>query len=115
MKVALSIERICSKCGKLYAASQAKGPASCQECRESHESTKKLHITPRERQILSLVAEGFSNKEIAAQLLIGTAGVALTLTRLYSKFLPKDGPSISRRVVICNMFKRGELDDSKNS
>ena len=44
-----------------------------------------LHLTPREQQIVTLLLEGCSNKEIASRLAVSTQTVKNQLSTLYQK------------------------------
>lgn len=46
---------------------------------------KVSELSPRQQQIVRLVAEGFEDKEIAAQLGIGAAAVGSQLSQVYLK------------------------------
>jgi DNA-binding CsgD family transcriptional regulator len=48
-------------------------------------STGWAALTPTERQVADLVAEGHSNKEVAARLFISVATVKTHLTHVYAK------------------------------
>lgn len=47
--------------------------------------TEKIHLTPRERQIIQAVARGLSNRAIASELRISEQTVKNQLTVLYDK------------------------------
>ena len=44
-----------------------------------------VHLTPQEESVTALVAQGLSNKEVAAELFISTKTVQYHLTRIYAK------------------------------
>ncbi|AXI77290.1 helix-turn-helix transcriptional regulator [Peterkaempfera bronchialis] len=48
-------------------------------------SSRKVSLTPREQQVLSLLAEGLSNKQIARRLTISEHGVKRHVTNLLAK------------------------------
>jgi DNA-binding CsgD family transcriptional regulator len=47
---------------------------------------KRVHVSPREAQILSLIASGLHDKEIGAQLGISPRTIETYLQRLYLEF-----------------------------
>jgi DNA-binding NarL/FixJ family response regulator len=55
-------------------------------------------LTPREREVLSLMAEGHSNGGIAAALGVGVPAVEKHATRIFTKLELGDQPSEHRRV-----------------
>lgn len=61
----------------LFAAPQSKS--------DSPETNRSVMLTPRERQVVSLVAEGLKNKEIARNLRITEATVSHHLTSIFKK------------------------------
>ncbi|ROS59583.1 LuxR family two component transcriptional regulator [Frigoribacterium sp. PhB160] len=56
-------------------------------------------LTPREREVLTLMAEGRTNGAIAAQLVIGTGAVEKNVTSIFQKLLLEDSGSDHRRVL----------------
>jgi DNA-binding NarL/FixJ family response regulator len=48
-------------------------------------SGKSIKLTPRERQLMTLIAQGLSNKEVAWRLTIGEGTVKVYLSRLFAK------------------------------
>ena len=44
-----------------------------------------IHLSPREEQVLSLIADGFTDKEIAIRLGMGQRTVRTHLERLYAR------------------------------
>ncbi len=63
-------------------------------------------LSPREREILRLVADGGANHRIARQLRISEATVKTHLTRLYTKLGVSD-----RAAAVAVAYRRGLLDD----
>ena len=56
-------------------------------------------LTPREREVLTLMAEGRTNAAIAAQLVIGTGAVEKNVTSIFQKLLLEDSGTDHRRVL----------------
>jgi DNA-binding NarL/FixJ family response regulator len=64
-------------------------------------------LTPREREVLSLMAEGRSNAAIADALSVSLAGVEKHTQRIFAKLgLPPDDSSAHRRVAAVLAFLR---------
>ncbi|WP_037677826.1 response regulator transcription factor [Streptomyces griseus] len=61
-------------------------------------------LSPREREVLGLVAKGTSNREIARELFISEATVKTHLTHLYAKLGAKD-----RAAAVAVAYERGIL------
>lgn len=65
-------------------------------------------LTPRERVVLSLMAEGLSNNAIAQRLVVSLAAVERHVTGIFTKLnLPQDDADHHRRVVAVLKFLRG--------
>ena len=65
-------------------------------------------LTPREREVLSLMAEGRSNAAIAASLSVSLAGVEKHTQRIFAKLgLSPDDDAQHRRVAAVLTFLRG--------
>ncbi|UIY31246.1 LuxR C-terminal-related transcriptional regulator [Neorhizobium galegae] len=60
---------------------------------------KLLRLTPRERQVLSLVAEGLSNKAIARQLGISPKTVEIHRSNVMSKMEVTSSNALIRMVI----------------
>lgn len=56
-------------------------------------------LTPREREVLGLMAEGRTNAAIAAQLVIGTGAVEKNVTSIFQKLGLEDSGTDHRRVL----------------
>ncbi len=52
---------------------------------EAVASTEEMNLSPREREIMELLAEGYSNKEISTKLFISIETVTWHLRHIYSK------------------------------
>jgi DNA-binding NarL/FixJ family response regulator len=61
-------------------------------------------LTPREREVLSLMAEGRTNAAIASALVIGTGAVEKNVTSIFQKLLLEDSGSDHRRVLAVLAF-----------
>lgn len=64
-------------------------------------------LTPRERDVLTLMAEGRSNAAIAARLQIGDAAVEKHVTHIFSKLALEPDDADHRRVLAVLAFLRG--------
>jgi DNA-binding NarL/FixJ family response regulator len=56
-------------------------------------------LTPREREVLELIAEGRSNASIAERLVIGTGAVEKNVSAIFAKLGLAESPSDHRRVL----------------
>lgn len=74
--------------------------------RKSHELDRKVQLTPRETEVLSLVAAGMRNKEIARRLEIKLPTVKNHVHKILDKFQVR-----GRREAIRLAFESGLLDD----
>jgi DNA-binding NarL/FixJ family response regulator len=63
-------------------------------------------LTPREREVLGLVAEGYSNKAIAAQLVVKERTVEAHITQTFTKLGLTEDPASHRRVLAVLAFLR---------
>ena len=64
-------------------------------------------LTPRERDVLELMAEGRSNGSIAARLHIGVGAVEKNISAIFQKLGLEDSPSDHRRVLAVLAFLQG--------
>ena len=64
-------------------------------------------LSGRERETLALVAEGLSNKAIAARLLITERTVEAHVTQVFAKLQLPESPDAHRRVLAVLTFLRG--------
>ena len=69
-------------------------------------------LTPREREVLALVAEGYSNKAIAAHLVVTERTVEAHITQTFTKLGLTDDPASHRRVLAVLAFLRAQRIDS---
>ena len=58
-----------------------------------------VELTPREREVLSLIAEGRSNRAIAAALVVGEKTVETHVANVFSKLGLEETPDDHRRVL----------------
>lgn len=58
---------------------------SCELCRDLAAGTPTSELTRRESEVLRMIAEGRTNKEIAAKLALSERTVARHITNLYAK------------------------------
>jgi DNA-binding NarL/FixJ family response regulator len=65
-------------------------------------------LTPREREVLGLVAEGYSNRAIAARLVVTERTVEAHITQTFTKLGLTDGPASHRRVLAVLAFFRAQ-------
>jgi len=63
-------------------------------------------LTPRERQVLALIAEGRSNAGIARELVVTVAGVERHVTSIFDKLGLHQSPDQHRRVLAVLKFLR---------
>ena len=64
-------------------------------------------LSDREREVLTLVAEGLTNSAIAARLVITERTVESHITRILAKLGVSEGPDVHRRVVAALAFVEG--------
>ena len=64
-------------------------------------------LTKREREVLSLIAEGRSNAGVAEELVITTAAVERHVTSIFDKLDLRQSPEQHRRVVAVLTYLRG--------
>ena len=63
-------------------------------------------LTPREREVLGLMAEGRSNQAIAAQLVVSERAVEKHVTNILSKLRLDPAPEDHRRVLAVLAYLR---------
>jgi DNA-binding NarL/FixJ family response regulator len=64
-------------------------------------------LTPREREVLALMAEGLTNRGIAEKLVVTDGAVERHVTGIFSKLLLDAGPNEHRRVLAVLTFLGG--------
>jgi DNA-binding NarL/FixJ family response regulator len=64
-------------------------------------------LTPREREVLALMAEGRSNRAIAARLVVGEGAVEKHVTSIFTKLAMEPAESDHRRVLAVLTYLRG--------
>jgi DNA-binding NarL/FixJ family response regulator len=64
-------------------------------------------LTPREREVLSLMAEGYSNSAVAARLVVTERAVEKHVTNIFDKLDLIVGPDADRRVLAVLRFLHG--------
>ncbi len=69
-------------------------------------------LTPRERQVLALIAEGRSNAGIAHQLVVTVAAVERHVTSIFDKLGLHKPPDQHRRVLAVLSYLRALLNSS---
>jgi len=63
-------------------------------------------LTVREREVLSLVAEGLSNTAIAARLVVTERTVEAHITSIFAKLALTDDPGTHRRILAVRTYLR---------
>jgi DNA-binding NarL/FixJ family response regulator len=63
-------------------------------------------LTPREREVMALMAEGRSNGGIAAELVVTVAAIERHVTSIFDKLALKPGPDDHRRVLAVLRYLR---------
>jgi DNA-binding NarL/FixJ family response regulator len=62
------------------------------------------HLTPRERDVLSEMAQGRKNAAIAASLVLTERGVEKHINSIFAKLALSDEPDVHRRVKAVLLF-----------
>jgi DNA-binding NarL/FixJ family response regulator len=65
-------------------------------------------LTPREREVLTLMAEGLSNQGIAERLVVGVAAVERHVTSIFVKLGLRQTPEDHRRVLAVLTYLHGQ-------
>ena len=66
-------------------------------------------LTPREREVLELMAEGYSNRAIAAQMVVTERAVEKHVTNIFRKLGFASEPAHHRRVLAVLAFVRSDV------
>ena len=66
-------------------------------------------LTPREQEVLALIAEGWSNEAIAGRLVITTRAVERHIHEIFSKLNLGDATDVSRRVKATLLYLAGQV------
>jgi len=69
------------------------------------------HLTPRERDVLALMAEGHSNAGIAAELFLSESAVTKHINSIFAKFDLTSDTSVNRRVLAVLQFLSARKDN----
>jgi DNA-binding CsgD family transcriptional regulator/tetratricopeptide (TPR) repeat protein len=64
-----------------------------------HDATPTGHLTPRERQVLALIAEGLSNKQIAERLVISQGTVIRHVANIFAKLGVNNRTAAARAAI----------------
>ena len=80
--------------------------------RRRHDPLEEL--TPREREVLGLVAEGLSNRAIAARLFVTERTVEAHVKQIFQKLRLEAGPESHRRVLAVLAYLRSGGDDTSS-
>lgn len=74
-----------------------------------------MKVTPRQRQMWSLLSRGWDNEQIAATLVLSKNAVANTISRLYERLDLDGGPPSAMRVRAALLYlghpRRWEVAD----
>ena len=66
-----------------------------------------VELTPREREVLGLMAEGRSNRAIGTTLVVGNKTVETHVSNIFSKLGLEEAPDDHRRVLAVLSWLRG--------
>lgn len=72
--------------------------------------TPAVHLTRREAQIVGLLAEGHSNKEIASQMGVGEGTIKVYLNRLFGKLQCRSRHQVAMKVKSGALCRRNAND-----
>ena len=75
---------------------------------DQNDGSPLTRLTPREREVLELIAEGYSNAAIAERLTITRRGVERHVSAIFAKLALADSGDTSPRVRAALLFLRGE-------
>lgn len=105
-----SVVRSCFRCGTEFPASSRE--RVCRRCRvpkTSHRCRDNKNLTFREKQVVDLVSQGKSNKEIAFHLLLAEGTIKEYLNQIFRKV------QVSNRteLAIWALTQRASADDTR--
>ena len=69
-------------------------------------------LTPREHEVLALMAEGLSNRSVAGRLFLSEKTVESAITRIFDKLGLADTPESHRRVQAVLTWLQADRRDS---
>jgi len=93
---------------RVHAGECAVDPGIVDRLMEIHERSPLGHLTPRERQVLTLIGEGRSNAAIAGRLGIGERSVESLCAQVFRKLGLDPDPDVNRRVLaVLALLRRG--------
>lgn len=73
------------------------------------------NLTPREREVLQLMAEGRSNNSIASHLVVGEGSIEKHISAIFTKLLLPPESAGNRRVLAVLRYLAGDGDSTNNS
>lgn len=93
---------------RVVAGGSAVDPAVIDEVVRSRTTQERLAVlTPREREVLALVAEGRSNRSVADRLSIAVKTVEAQVATIFSKLALEEHPDDNRRVLAVLAYLEG--------
>jgi DNA-binding NarL/FixJ family response regulator len=83
------------------------------EARRQREDSRLESLTPRELEILGLIAQGYSNAAIAETLVVTKRAVERHINAIFMKLDLRDAEDVSRRVKAALLYLSGESAGSR--
>ncbi|MCB0836026.1 MAG: response regulator transcription factor [Bacteroidia bacterium] len=77
--------------------------------RKQHRGEEKIKLTPREKEILQLIVEGFSTLEIGEKLCVGEAGIETHRRNLRHKLKVNNTAGLVREAILQNLVDTDNL------